>query len=79
MESLNVISRTFQALTWLICLTLSSIIVVPWCAVQSLIFTLLAKDENELREIPQNEKRTVLLTGGPLTKGNHFLKKHYKS
>ena len=66
MESLNILLRTIKALTWLVFLALSSLIVVPWCAIQSL-FVNLKKD----REIPQNEKRTVLLTGGPLTKGTY--------
>ena len=68
MESLNILLRTIKALAWLAFLALSAIIVVPWCALQSLLVSL-RKD----REIPQNEKRTVLLTGGPLTKGNSFL------
>ena len=68
MESLNILIRTIKALTWLVFLALSAFIVVPWCALQSLLVNL-RKD----REIPQNEKRTVLLTGGPLTKGNSFL------
>ena len=68
MEAFNIILRTCKALLWLTGLALSSVLVVPWCIFQSLLSN--SSKDSRLQEIPQNEKRTVLLTGGPLTKGN---------
>ena len=64
----NIILRNIKALLWLSALALSSVIVVPWCILHILLQS--SKDRKRWQEIPQNEKRTVLLTGGPLTKGN---------
>ena len=63
----NTFLRNLKALLWLSALALSSVIVIPGCILHSLLQS--SKDRKK-QEIPQNEKRTVLLTGGPLTKGN---------